>query len=209
MILMPNLTAFDGRVKCSSLLQCIVVAFSLTCRLCCFCHNQFFVLPHNSRICTVFSMVACLGAVNFLFDVYCYSRSWIFKLQERPFRILFHFQKLFDVRDARYSTEYHSSLENLLQVFVVQLVKKRQDKFQVSKVSFYRLIKGGPSPNCKQTKIFVVFWKGNIVSLRLFMFIFKVKALSCTSQRNSQWNKPNVHIFYDYSDMSGFLTTTF
>eukprot|EP00795_Rhopilema_esculentum_P016504 gene16504-7923_t len=42
-------------------------------------------------------------------------------------------KQIFDVREGRYSAEYHTSLENLLQLFVVQLVKKRQDKFQVSK----------------------------------------------------------------------------
>ena len=47
---------------------------------------------------------------------------------------LMSFPQLFDVRDSRFSTEFHSSIENLLQVFVSQLVKKRQDKFQVSKV---------------------------------------------------------------------------
>ena len=45
--------------------------------------------------------------------------------------------QIFDIREGRYSAEYHTSLENLLQLFVVQLVKKRQDKFQVSKVTHH------------------------------------------------------------------------
>eukprot|EP00794_Sanderia_malayensis_P010919 gene10919-12079_t len=96
-------------------------------------HLSFYLKPGSDP-----AIIDCiLQRAWFFFDIIVKSMAQCHLSNSRKSKKKYH--NLFDIRDARYPHEYHSSLESLLQVFVVQLAKKRNDKFQVSKDANYCL----------------------------------------------------------------------